>query len=88
MKLRVQKDEVKFNVFEAVRHPAESDTCFIVETLEAIVSSQSGLTDPLEASLVQSDSEKLGEEVEEYVKWMDSFKPNRRKYFECLGEKY
>ena len=48
----MQEDEVKFNVFEVVRHPAESDTCFIVETVEAIVSSQSGLTDPLEASLV------------------------------------
>ena len=52
LKLRVQEAEVKFNVFEAVRHPAESDRCFIVETMEAIVSSQSGLTDPLEASLV------------------------------------
>ena len=48
----MQEDEVKFNVFEAVRHPAESDMCFIVETVEAIVSSQSGLTDPLEASLM------------------------------------
>ena len=86
LKLRVQEDEVKFNVFEAVRHPTKSDTCFIVETVEAIVSSQSGLTDPLEASLVHSDLEKLGEEAEEYVKWMDSFKPNRRKYFESLGE--
>ena len=73
-------------MFEAVRHPAESDTCFMTETVEAIVSSQSGLTDPLEASLVQSDSENLGEEAEEYVKWMDSFQPNRRKYFELLGE--
>ena len=86
LKLRVQEDEVKFNVFEAVRHPVESDTCFMVETVEAIVSSQSGLTDPLEASLAQSDSENLGEEAEEYVKWMDSFEPNRRKYFESLGE--
>ena len=60
LKLRVQEDEVKFNVFEAIRYPAESDTCFIVETVEAIVSSQSGLTDPLEASLVQSDSKKIG----------------------------
>ena len=50
------------------------------------MSSQSGLTDPLEASLVQSDSENMGEEAEEYVKWMDSFEPNRRKYFESLGE--
>ena len=86
LKLRVQEDEVKFNVFEAVRHPTESDTCFMTETIEAIVSSQSGLTDPLEASLVQRDSENLGEEAEEYVKWMDSFEPNRRKYFESLGE--
>ena len=86
LKLRVQEDEVKFNVFEAMRHLAESDTCFIVETVEAIVSSQSGLTNPLETSLVQSELEELGEEAEEYVKLMDSFQPNRRKYFEPLGE--
>ena len=50
------------------------------------MSSQSGLTDPLEASLVQSDSTNMSEEAKEYVKWMDSFEPNRRKYFESLGE--
>ena len=86
LKLRVQDDEIKFNVFEAVRHPAESDTCFMIETVEAIMSSQSGPTDPLETSLVQSESEELGEEVKEYAKWMDSFQPNRRKYYEPLGE--
>ena len=48
----MEEEEVKFNVFEAVRHPEESDTCFMTETVEAIVSSQSGLMDPLEASLV------------------------------------
>ena len=36
LKLRVQDDEVKFNVFEAVRHPTESDTCFMIETVKAI----------------------------------------------------
>ena len=60
-------------MFEAVRHPAESDTYFMIETIEAIVSSQSGPTNPLETSLVHSGSEELGEEVKEYVKWMDSF---------------
>ena len=40
----------------------------------------------MEASLVQSDSKNMGEEAEEYVKWMDSFEPNRRKHFESLGE--
>ena len=86
LNLRVQEDEVKFNMFEAVRHPAESDTCFMVEIVEAIVSSRSGLTDPLETSLVENESENLSEEAEEYVKWMDSFRHNRRKYFESLGE--
>ena len=52
LKLRVQEDEVKFNVFEAMKHPAESDTCFMVEAVEAIVSRQSGLIDPLDASLL------------------------------------
>ena len=44
------------------------------------------LTDPLETSLVQNDKDELGEEDVEYVKWMDSFQPNRRKYYESLGE--
>ena len=65
LKLRVQNDEVKFNVFEAVRHPAESDACFMIESVEAIVSNNSVPTDPLETSLVQSESEELGEEVKE-----------------------
>ena len=82
----MQDDEVKFNVFEVVRHPVESDTCFMIETVEALVSRQSGLVDHLETSLVQSESEELGEEVKEYVKWMDSFQPNRRKYYEPIGE--
>ena len=50
------------------------------------MSSQSGLTDPLETSLVESESENLSDEAEEYVKWMDSFGHSRRKYFESLGE--
>ena len=45
MKLRVQDYEVRFSVFNAVRHPAESDACFMIEAVEAIVPSQSGLID-------------------------------------------
>ena len=55
LKLRVKIDKVKFNVFEAVINLEESDTCFMIETMEAIVSSHSGPTDPLETSLVQSE---------------------------------
>ena len=86
LQLTVQDDEVTFNVFKAMRHPTESDACFLVETVEAIVSSQSGPTDPLEASLVESDLETLSEEAAEYVNWMNSFEPNGRKYYVPLGE--
>ena len=69
-----------------MRHLTKSDACFMIEVVEAIVPSHSGLTNPLEASLVQNAKEELSEEAEEYVKWMDSFQPNRRKYYESLGE--
>ena len=39
LKLRVQDDEVRFNVFNAVRHPAESDAYFMIEAVEATVTS-------------------------------------------------
>ena len=85
MKLRVQDDEVRFSVFNEMRHPTERDACFMIEEVEAIVPSQSGLTSPLEASLVQNAKEELSE-AEEYVKWMDSFHLNRWKYYDPLGE--
>ena len=86
LKLRVQDDEVRLSVFNVIRHPAESDACFMVEEIKSIVSSQSGLTNPLETILIQGEQEELCEEAEEYVKWMDSFEPNRRKYFKSLGK--
>ena len=57
LKLRVQDDEVRFTVFNAVRHPAESDACFMIEAVKAIVHRQSGLTDPLEARFVHNAKE-------------------------------
>ena len=86
LKLRVQDDEVRFSVFNVVQHPTESDACFMIEAVEDIVSSQSGLTNPLETSLVQNGKEELGEEAKEYVNLMDSFQLTRRKYYESLGE--
>ena len=42
--------------------------------------------EPLETSLTQDDHSFCeNETVQKYVKWMDSFGPNRRKYFESLG---
>ena len=79
----MRDNEVRFSVINAVRHRVESDACFMIE---AIVPSHSGLTSPLEPSIMHNAKEELSEEVEEYVKWMDSFQPNRRKYYEPLGE--
>ena len=48
--------------------------------------SQVGQTDPLETSLLYKNSKDLeDDEVNNYLLWMDSFGPNRRKYFEALG---
>ena len=35
---------------------------------------------------MQNAKEELSEEAKEYVKWMASFQPNWRKYYEPLGE--
>ena len=64
----MQDNEVRFSVLNAVRHPTESDACIMIEAVEAIVPSQSGLIDPLKASLMQNGTEELSEEVKEYVK--------------------
>ena len=46
------------------------------------MSNQVGHTDPLETSLLHENLGDLeDEEVKEYLLWMDSFEPNRRKYF-------
>ena len=86
LSLRVQEEEVTFNVCNAIKHPFENDNCFNVDVIEAIVSSQVGSTDPLETSLLHENLDALeDEEVKNYLLWMDSFEPNRRKYFEDLG---
>ena len=50
------------------------------------MSNQVGHTNPLETSLLHENLGDLeDEEVKEYLLWIDSFGPNRRKYFESLG---
>ena len=76
-----------FNVFNGIKHLHDNDSFFRVDVLEAIVSCQLGPSEPLETSLTHDDPSSCEDEtVQEYVKWMDSFGLNRRKYFESLGE--
>ena len=51
LRLRVQEEEVTFNVFNGIKHPHDTDSCFRVDMLEAIVSSQLVPSEPLETSL-------------------------------------
>ena len=65
-----------FNVFNAINHPHDTDSCFRVDMLEAIVSSQLVPSKLLETSLTHYDPSSCEDEtVQEYVKWMDSFGP-------------
>ena len=59
----MQDNEVRFSVFNVVRYTVESNACFMIEVVEAIASSQSGLIDPLETSLVQNVKEELSKEA-------------------------
>ena len=45
-----------FNVFNAIKHLMENESCFRVDIVEAIVSSLKDHIDPLETSLVYGDS--------------------------------
>ena len=64
----------------------ESDSFFSVAVVEAIVFIHVSHNNPLETSLIHRDSsESNDEKVKDYLMWMDSFGPNKRKYFECLG---
>ena len=86
LRMRVQEEEVTFNVFNAIKQPHDTDSCFRVDMLQVIVSSHLVPSEPFESSLIQDDPSSCEDEiVQEYVKWMDSFDPNRRKYFESLG---
>ena len=68
LRLRVQEDEVTFSVFNAIKHPHDNDSCFRVDVIEAIVSNQLGLSEPLKTSLTHEDPSSCEDDlVWEYV---------------------
>ena len=42
IRLRVQEEVITFRVFNAIKDPHDNDSCFRVDVIEAIVSSQLG----------------------------------------------
>ena len=60
--MRVQDKEVTFNVFNAMKHPMKSESCFRVDIVEAIMSIKKGHIDSLETSLVYGVSPNIVDE--------------------------
>jgi hypothetical protein len=86
LRLRVNEEEVIFNVFKAIKQPNMGESCFSIQVVDSLINDKVKLpTDPLEACLVNNVLEE-GAEITEYTCWMDSFEPNRRRYFEDLGQ--
>ncbi|XP_062119422.1 uncharacterized protein LOC133833284 [Humulus lupulus] len=74
--LRVQGEEVVFNVFKAMTYPKASDNCFSVDVVEEVVERRKLIEDPLEISLTVDDVD--GEDNEaalSYLKWKKSYEP-------------
>lgn len=85
-KPRVQEEEMKFNVFNAMKFPIASNYYFSYWSWDAIVSNGVGYSDPSEATMIQIGSLAIcDEEVEGCIMWMKSFEPYKKKHFETLG---
>ena len=63
LRLRVQEEEVTFNVFNAIKHPHDTNNCFRVDMLEGIVSSHLVPSEPLKTSLTQDDPSSCEDET-------------------------
>ncbi|XP_062099882.1 uncharacterized protein LOC133805736 [Humulus lupulus] len=85
LKLRVQGEEVFFNVLRAMTYSGASDSCFSVDVVESLVDEKKVVENPLELSLIKEEVTKQdGKEATEYAKWLNSYGPLKRKYFEEL----
>ena len=73
LRLRVQDEEVTFNLFNVIKYPMESEFFFKVDIVEAIVSSQKDHIDSLETSLINGDSPDIVDDEAREKKFLDGF---------------
>uniref|UniRef100_A0A803QS84 Reverse transcriptase/retrotransposon-derived protein RNase H-like domain-containing protein n=1 Tax=Cannabis sativa TaxID=3483 RepID=A0A803QS84_CANSA len=86
LKLRVQGEEVVFNVLKGMTYPKASGNYFLVDVAGNLVEGRQLIEDPLELSLIEGDvTDQDGKEAMEYEKWLDSYWPLKKKCFEELG---
>ncbi|XP_062109873.1 uncharacterized protein LOC133821744 [Humulus lupulus] len=87
LRLRVQGEEVVFNVFKIMSYPRASDSCFNVDVIDEEVSKKRITNDPLELALaLGDDNEEEDSETHEYVKWINSYGSYYKKKSEELGQ--
>ena len=75
LKLRVQGEEVVFNVMRSMKYPDASDSCFSVDILGELHKENNLLSDALQRSLVEEVNGECWGKVTECVKWLDSYGP-------------
>jgi hypothetical protein len=86
LRLKVNEEEVIFNVFKAIKQPNMGESCFNIQVVDSLINDKVKLpTNSLEACLVNNVLEEDAE-IAEYSCWMNSFEPNRKRYFEDLGQ--
>ncbi|XP_062094356.1 uncharacterized protein LOC133800415 [Humulus lupulus] len=83
--MRVQNEQVTFNVFKAMRFPDEVEECFVVSVVDSLASKEleNNFDDPLER-LLMFDSH--AEDEDEYLAWLEASSQglHTRKHFESL----
>ena len=60
LKVRIQHDEVKFNVFEAMQYPEDKQQCYMMDAIDELCKvegKQMLKASPLEKALIDSYSE-------------------------------
>ncbi|XP_062080452.1 uncharacterized protein LOC133785217 [Humulus lupulus] len=82
LKLRVQGDEVVFNVFKAMTYLMASDSCCRVDGIDKVVSRRRVSSDALEAVLTGGEEDDDDVEMREYVKWIKFYQSYKKKFEE------
>ncbi|GKV46874.1 hypothetical protein SLEP1_g53835 [Rubroshorea leprosula] len=76
--LRVENEQVTFNVFDAMKYPSDIDSCFMMETIDETINEmlQEDCPDLLEACVVHSkDITAENEDIREYAFHLEACPP-------------
>ena len=83
--MRVQNEEVTFNVFKAMKFPSDFEDCFRIDLIDKVVDEAYGNTtirDPLEDSLVNSSNVETLETMEylNLLNYVPQFDKSKQKF--------